>query len=229
MDPIRSILVVDDVALYRRGLSAFLAEAFAEAIITETTPKSLSGKAIVGNPHFDLIIVDVGGEDAAGLVSDLVAAWPESPVIVLSAANDLDVVREALAAGAAGYILKSVDSDTLRAAIRIGADNDNRMTVMPSTAAMFLCQRQPAPAELLPPADLSLDQAKVLKLVADGLSNKQIAARLDMPVDTVKLHLRQVMRKIGVNNRTRAALWVREQAQLSPADDLRPTIAGRRA
>jgi len=146
----------------------------------------------------DLSIPGVGGVEATRLV---LAERPETRVLVLTSFSDRDTILEALDAGACGYVLKDVEPDELLRAIRAAARGEAPLSPR-AAQALLSARREPDPL-----AGLSEREREVLGLVAAGLSNKQIAARLGISEKTVKAHLTRVFRTIGVFDRTQAALW----------------------
>ncbi len=115
----------------------------------------------------------------------------------------LEAAADIQAAGATGYVLKDSRPDDLLAAVRAAADG--HVPLDPRVAAALLPNRDAPPAE-----QLSEREKQVLRLVAAGLANKQIARRLGIAESTVKVHTGNIFRRIGVTDRTSAALWARE-------------------
>jgi DNA-binding NarL/FixJ family response regulator len=133
----------------------------------------------------------------------LLAELPRTRVVALTSFSDRQRVTDVLAAGATGYVLKDSRPDDLLAAVRAAADG--HVPLDPRIAAALL------PAREVPLADqLSEREKQVLRLVAAGLANKQIARRLGIAESTVKVHTGNIFRRIGVADRTSAALWAKE-------------------
>jgi DNA-binding NarL/FixJ family response regulator len=129
---------------------------------------------------------------------------PGVHVVVLTTFSDERRILDALRAGAIGYVLKDVEPDALISAVR--AAHAGGSPLDPKAARVLLdAQHRRAPA-----ADLSAREEEVLRLVAQGMANKQIARRLDITERTVKAHLTNVFRELGVADRTQAALWAKE-------------------
>jgi DNA-binding NarL/FixJ family response regulator len=124
-------------------------------------------------------------------------------VVMLTSFSDQTRVHDALAAGAVGYLLKDSEPADVLAAVRAAASGHAPLD--PRVAGALLPTRRGAPG-----ADLSAREREVLELVAEGLANKQIARRLGIAERTVKVHLGNVFRRIGVADRTSAALWARD-------------------
>jgi DNA-binding NarL/FixJ family response regulator len=123
-------------------------------------------------------------------------------VVALTSFSDDRRVSEILAAGAVGYVLKDTEPDELIAAVRAAAGG--QVPIDPRVAGALL------PARTKPADLLSERESEVLRLAARGLANKQIGRELGITERTVKVHLGNVFRRIGVSDRTSAALWYRE-------------------
>jgi DNA-binding NarL/FixJ family response regulator len=133
----------------------------------------------------------------------LLDAQPEIRVVALTSFSDRQRVSDVLEAGAIGYLLKDCAPDELLAAVRAAAAGHAPLD--PRVAGALLPSRTGAPA-----ASLSGRELEVLRLAADGLANKQIARRLGISESTVKVHLGNVFKRIGVTDRTSAAIWARD-------------------
>jgi DNA-binding NarL/FixJ family response regulator len=141
-----------------------------------------------------------GVEATRALLTEL----PDSIVVVLTSFSDQARVSEALKAGAVGYMLKDCDPRDLLAAIR--SASEGHAPLDPRVARALL----PTSSTASPADGLSTREREVLRLVAQGLANKQVGTRLGISERTVKAHLGRVFREIGVSDRTSAALWAQE-------------------
>ena len=125
-------------------------------------------------------------------------------VVVLTSFDDQRRILDALGAGATGYLLKDAEPDEVLAAIRTAVGGGSPLD--PRAARVLVdARREQAPARALSPRE-----EEVLRLLATGLANKQIARRLGITERTVKAHLTSVFQQLGVTDRTQAALWARE-------------------
>jgi DNA-binding NarL/FixJ family response regulator len=134
----------------------------------------------------------------------IVDANPRTRVVVLTSFADDRHIADALRAGAIGYVLKHADPDEVIGAVRAAAAGD---APLDPKAARVLLESRRMPGRAGP---LSAREEEVLRLVADGLANKLIARRLAISERTVKAHLTNVFARLGVTDRTQAALWARE-------------------
>lgn len=198
------ILLVDDHALLRAGLQTLI-DAAGDMRIVGTAENGTEALEQVadGRPHVVLMDLSMPLMDGVEATRRITAAHPDVQVLVLTSFADGERVTAALDAGAAGYLLKDAAPDDLIAAIRAVASGQSPLD--PRVARAFLSARRsvaPAPA-------LTEREREVLTLVGLGLANKQIARRLDIREGTVKAHLTSVFQRIGVRDRTSAALWAR--------------------
>ena len=200
--PIR-VLLVDDHAVVRRGLRAFLQlQPDIEVVGEAASGPDAVEAALAHRP--DVVLMDLvmpGGSGVSAIVG-VKRAHPEARVLALSSFAEDDQVFGAMQAGAAGYLLKDVEPDDLATAIRqVFA---GQPALHPDVAARLMrraAEPQPTAAEQLTPRELD-----VLRLVVEGFANKEIARRLAITEKTVKTHVSSVLQKLGVSDRTGAAV-----------------------
>jgi DNA-binding NarL/FixJ family response regulator len=202
------VLLVDDHPLVRAGLRS-LVEAGATDIevVGEATDGAAAVSAVatsVRPPDVVLMDLSMPGVDGTTATRRLLEDGYAGAVVVLTSFSDRPRVAEALAAGAVGYLLKDSEPDQVLAAIRAAAAGHAPLD--PRVARALL----PTAGNRSGADGLSGREAEVLGLVAEGLANKQIARRLGISERTVKVHLGSVFRRLGVTDRTSAALWARE-------------------
>jgi len=196
-----SVLVVDDHAVVRQGLRTFLElqddiEGVGEAADGE------AALAAVAELAPDVVLMDLVMPvlDGVGATRELVACCPEARVVVLTSFSDRERILAALDAGAIGYLLKDAEPDEVLRGIRAVARGES--PIDPKAARELLGSRRTTAA-----AELTPRENEVLALVRQGLANKQIARRLGISERTVKAHLTSAFQRIGVVDRTQAALW----------------------
>jgi DNA-binding NarL/FixJ family response regulator len=200
------VLLVDDHEVVRAGLIALLSTADDIEIVGQAADGA-QALVQVGALVPDVVLMDLSmpimdGVTATGLLS---RDYPEVCILALTSFADKGKVREAIAAGARGYLLKDSSPDELLSAVRAAAAGHTPLD--PRVAGALLPARGESPAE---GAGLSDREVQVLRLVSTGLANKQVARQLGITERTVKVHLGNVFRRIGVGDRTSAALWARE-------------------
>jgi DNA-binding NarL/FixJ family response regulator len=198
------VLVVDDHRLVRAGLVTLLDSADGVDVVGEAADGARA-LDVARECRPDVVLMDLSmpGLDGVAATRGLVAEQPQARVVVLTSFSDRKRVDDALAAGAVGYLLKDCAPEELLSAVRSAADG--HVPIDPRVAATLLPARRSDPADLL-----SDREQEVLRLAAAGLANKQIGRRLDITESTVKVHLGNIYRRIGVADRTSAAMWARE-------------------
>jgi len=205
------VLIADDHRLIIAALRAALDEdADIEVVGEASTGRSAVELARVLEP--DLVLLDLRMPDGDGMwaLRELRDQLPRVRVIVLSMYDDRDVVDSAIDEGATGYIVKSIDPRDLSSAIR------QTMSGTVFTAGAVIDPRGARQAAARP-AGITERELEALRLVAEGLSNAQIARRLWVTEQTIKFHLSNVYRKLGVSNRTEASRWAQRQGLLTSA------------
>ena len=198
------VLVVDDHQLVRAGLITLLEAAPDIQVAGEAANGQQAIEAAAATTP-DVVLMDLSMPVLDGVAATrlLLAERPDTRVVALTSFSDRQRVTDILAAGATGYVLKDCRPDELLAAVRAAADG--HVPLDPRVAAALLPTREPPLAD-----QLSEREKQVLRLVATGLANKQIARRLGIAESTVKVHTGNIFRRIGVTDRTSAALWARE-------------------
>lgn len=189
------VLIVDDHPLVRHGLFGIINQQADMVVVSEST----CGREAI--QHFrahlpDLTIMDMRLPDIHGVeaIKAIMNEFPQARIVVLSSYEGDADIRAGLKAGAKAYLLKGMDSKELLEEIRCVHAGKKR--VHPMVAAKL--------GEFLSEDNLTQREIEVLKLVADGNSNKEIAQRLFIAEDTVKMHVRNILSKLGANDRTQA-------------------------
>lgn len=199
------VLIVDDHAVVRRGLEQLLGTApDIEVLDSASDGSEAVERSVKLQP--DVVLMDLSMPTLDGIEATrrVVAAVEGVHVVVLTSFADQRRVFDAIEAGASGYVLKDASPNELLAAVRAAHAGDAPFD--PRAARILLeAQRGRQPAK-----KLSVREAEVLRLLAAGMANKEIARRLGIAERTVKAHLTAVFQELGVSDRTQAALWARE-------------------
>ena len=210
------VLVVDDHALFRRGLQMVLkSEADIEVVGEAADGNEAVEKAQESMP--DVILMDVrmphrSGIEATQQIKDLL---PHVKILMLTISDEEADLYEAIKAGASGYLLKEISIDEVADAIRSVFAGQSRLS--PSMAAKLLQEfaamsKRAAEARQLPAPRLTDREMEVLRLVAQGLNNRDIAKELFISENTVKNHIRNILEKLHLHSRMEAVVYaVREK------------------
>ncbi|AID33512.1 DNA-binding response regulator [Mesorhizobium sp. SEMIA 3007] len=205
------IAIVDDHPLFREGVTRSLSEIGGFEIVGEgATAQDAERIASTVQPDILLLDISMPGGGLSAVVS-ILADHPAQKIVMLTVSETNADVTTALNAGVQGYILKGVGSRALADILRNVAAGEGYLT--PTLSARLLSDLQ-SPQSANGVADrlrqLTERQTEILRLVAEGLSNKEVALRLELQEKTVKHHMTGVLSKLNVRNRTEAALMVRE-------------------
>ncbi|MCF8160580.1 MAG: response regulator [Polaromonas sp.] len=230
--PIR-ILVVDDHTLFRRGLTALLARDAGLLVVGDAAD---AGQALRKARELqpDVILLDnhLPGVNGVDALPSLLEAAPDAYVLMLTVSEDENDLAAALRGGASGYLLKTMEGDELTAAVHRAAQGDSIIapemmgkliaTYKSTTFKLEPAAPTPSPspaaktstATELAMASLSPRELDILRGIARGASNKEIARDHGIVETTVKIHVQHVLRKLGVSSRVHAAVMATEQGLL---------------
>jgi len=209
-DPI-TVLLVDDHEVVRQGLRAYLDALPDFAVVAEAE----SGEAAVclASEHIpDVMLMDLvmPGMDGVEATRQVKTASPRTQIVVLTSYHEDEHIFPALRAGAISYILKDVKMDELADAVRQAARGE--ATLHPRVAARVIQEIHGAKHEELNPfTELTNREIEVLKLIANGLTNSEIAERLVISGNTVKGHVSNILSKLHLADRTQAAVYAWRQ------------------
>lgn len=209
-----SVLIVDDHDIVREGLRRILAkrddiEVVAEAVTAEEAIDLIE----MHHPDISLIDIQLPGMSGIELTSKAKEINPDGEVVVLTMFDDREVATRAIRAGAIGYVLKSTANRQLLDAIDAAYQGESLIT--PSVARKLVLYLAGLPEEKGPPEEVALSEPynrltsremEVLKLIAEKLTNREIAQRLFISEHTVKAHAKAIFRKLHIDDRTQAIM-----------------------
>lgn len=214
------ILIADDHPLFRAAMRQAMVEIVGDAI-TEVATFEEAYQAIEKDESIELVFLDLnmpGNEGLTGLTT-LRTQFPSVLVVIVSAEEDPVLIRKAIDLGASGYIPKSTQLSEIADAVNYVMDGEQWLPANINEAIEGLENKQEkAFADRL--AQLTPHQFKVLKMMADGLLNKQIAYELDISESTVKQHASAVLRKLSVINRTQAGVMFKQMMSADESSEL---------
>ncbi len=202
------VVVVDDHPLIRSGLSGMLTGAGMDVV--GSAADGLAGVAIALAEQPDVVLIDLSMPrlDGVGATRRLLEAWPEARIVVLTSFSDRSRVLAAFDAGATGYLLKDSNPDDLIRGIEAAARGE--APVAPRAARALVDDRHLR----VPVAELTAREREVLAQLAAGRTNKEIGGRLGITEKTGQAHLTSIFSRLGVMDRTEAALWATRQGML---------------
>lgn len=211
------VIIADDHPLVRDSLRVVVKQLLPQARLEEAATAGEVLARLEADSDVDMLILDLvmPGANRFELLGRICAEYPEMKVVVLSASENPVDIRKALDVGASGFVPKSAAPAVIVSAIRLVMDGGfyvphELLKAHPGSAvqqSLAACS-EPAQASITP------RQNEVLRLLATGKSNKEIARELDLSEHTVKIHVASLLRALGVHNRTQAAVAARQQGLL---------------
>lgn len=206
------VLIVDDHTLFRSGIKSLLQRS-EDFEIVEEAGDGLEGIKRAKSLQPDVVLLDlhmpgITGREAVKLISEEV---PNTHVLMLTVSEDGDDLLDTLRAGASGYLLKNIETDTLIDAIRRVARGES--VISPQMTAKLIQGVRNPPRAVAGEADkdkLSAREREILGCLARGESNKEIARSLDLAESTVKIHIQNIFKKLNLSSRVQAAVYAVE-------------------
>jgi DNA-binding NarL/FixJ family response regulator len=199
------LLIADDHEVVRYGLRSLMADTDIQIVGEATTGEQAIQMALETNPDVVLMDIRMPGGDGLNALGRLKLERPEMAVLMLSTYDNPTYVARAVALGAAGYVLKGADREALVDAVRKAAAGESAWTrdELRRVTGALATPRLNADVEV----PLTQRESEVLRQLALGLTNKEIAQALHISYETVKEHVQHILRKVGVSDRTQAAVW----------------------
>lgn len=200
-----SLLIADDHQVVRLGLRNVLRNSGIEVTGEATTGSEVLDRVAEKRPDVVLLDVRMSGGDGLHVLGRLKLDYPDLPVVIFSTYDNPTYVARAVALGASGYVLKSDPREHLIDAIEKALKGEASWTreELRRVTGALATPRVVSDVEV----PLTQRESEVLKQLANGLTNKEIALALGISYETVKEHVQHILRKVGVSDRTQAAVW----------------------
>ncbi len=221
--PVR-VLVVDDQELVREGIASLLGiQPGVTVVATACDGRQAVEAAVTHRPDVALVDIRMPGTDGIETAAVLAARVPTCRTVMLTTFDDQDYVARALRAGAVGYLLKNLPSAELARSVRLVHAGVAQLdtSVMARLAAALAVPGPTVPGSAAPAPSapgqaevLTGREVDVLRLIAGGATNREIATRLHLSEGTVKNHISRILGRLGLRDRTRAALYARDHGLL---------------
>ena len=199
------LLIADDHEVVRLGLKTLLADTDIDVVAEVSTGEAAVRYALEHAPDVVLMDIRMPGGDGLTALGRIKLDKPELPVMMLSTFDNPTYIARSVALGASGYVLKGCTRDELVKAIHTAAAGESAWTrdELRRVTGALATPRLTADVEV----PLTQRESEVLRQLAYGLTNKEIAQALHISYETVKEHVQHILRKIGVSDRTQAAVW----------------------
>lgn len=218
------ILLIDDHTLFRSGIKALLQREPDLEVVDEASD-GVEGVKRAKQHTPDVILLDLNMPGLSGLetLQLLAQDLPDAAVVMLTVSEEVDELTAALRAGACGYLLKNIEADTLAESIRKAAAGQPVITEQ-MTARLVEQMRKPAHApiarESATAETLTAREQEILRELARGASNKEIARVLELAESTVKIHVRNILRKLKLTSRVQVAVYASKRDSGAGGDAL---------
>jgi DNA-binding NarL/FixJ family response regulator len=212
-----TVLLVDDHAIWRGGVRSMLEDTEFEVVGEASSGREAVELALQLRPQLTLLDIRMAGGDGLEALVALKKQQPRMAVVMLTTYDNPTYMARAVAGGAAGYLLKGIDYDEMLAALRAVADGE--LLVDPKTLLRSLrgiSENAAGSRDLIEP--LTDREQEVLRLVATGISNRDIASVLFVAESTVKTHVEHIIGKLWVSDRVQAAVWAARHGLGPPAE-----------
>lgn len=201
------LLIIDDHEMVREGLKAMLVTEPDFSIVGDAT-NGKQALELIALLHPDIALLDIRLPDTSGI--DICRAvnerFPETAVIILTTFTDENLVAQCIQAGARGYIVKDIERFDLKKAIRAVARGEAAIDSKAAVAVLAQLRRNTLANSEPVPEPLSAQQLVILRLVAQGLSSREIATQLYLSENTVKGYVQEILHRLNVKNRTEAVM-----------------------
>jgi DNA-binding NarL/FixJ family response regulator len=212
-----TLMLVDDHAIWRGGVRSMLEDTVFRIVGEASSGREALEVARRTRPQMTLLDIRMAGGDGLDALLALKSEHPRMAVVMLTTYDNPTYMARAVAGGAAGYLLKGIERDELLNALRAVADGEMLLSPQALTHSLRSVSENAAQsADLFQP--LTEREEAVLRLLATGLNNRDIAAILFIAESTVKTHVEHILGKLGVSDRVQAAVWAARQGLITPIE-----------
>jgi two-component system, NarL family, response regulator DevR len=209
------LLIIDDHEMVREGLKAMLVTEPDFSIVGDAA-NAEQALELIERLHPDVALLDVRlpGESGVEVCRTVTERYPDTAVIILTTFTDESLVARCIQAGARGFIVKDIERFDLKRSIRAVARGEAAIDPKAAVAVLAQLRRAPQVVGEAAPEQLSSQQIVILRLVAQGLSSREIATQLYLSENTVKGYVQEILHRLGVKNRTEAVMVAVKQGWL---------------
>ncbi|TMB90803.1 MAG: response regulator transcription factor [Chloroflexi bacterium] len=209
------LLIIDDHEMVREGLKAMLV-AEPDFEIVGDAASAEQALELIERLHPDVVLLDIRlpGVSGIDLCSNVTSLYPQTAVIILTTFAEESLVAQCIQAGARGFIVKDIERFDLKRSIRAVARGEAVIDSKVAAAVLAQLRRAPQVSQEPSPEPLSTQQIVILRLIAQGLSSREIATQLYLSENTVKGYVQEILHRLGVKNRTEAVMVAVKQGWL---------------
>ena len=209
------LLIIDDHEMVREGLKAMLV-AEPDFEIVGDAANAEQALELIERLRPDVVLLDIRlpGVSGIDLCSNVTSPYPQTAVIILTTFAEESLVAQCIQAGARGFIVKDIERFDLKRSIRAVARGEAVIDSKAAVAVLAQLRRAPQVSQEPSPEPLSTQQIVILRLIAQGLSSREIATQLYLSENTVKGYVQEILHRLGVKNRTEAVMVAVKQGWL---------------
>jgi len=211
-----SVVLVDDHAIWREGVKGMLEGTPYQVVGEASNGKEALSVVAATRPRLVLLDIRMAGGDGLEALEKLKASYPEVSVVMLTTYDNPTYMARAVAGGAAGYVLKGVGRSELLETLEKVASGESLLSAQELVRSLRAVSDRAATVDLISP--LTTREEEVLRLLATGLSNKEIAGVRFIAEATVRTHGEHIIGKLGVSDRVQAAVWAARQGIVTEKD-----------
>ena len=211
-----SVILVDDHAIWREGVKGMLEETEFTVVGEAASGHEAIPVASELKPNLILLDIRMAGGDGLEALEKLKALLPQTAVVMLTTYDNPTYMARAVAGGAAGYLLKGIGRAELLDALRAVANGETLLSAQELVRSLRGVSENAAKVDLISP--LTQREEEVLRLLATGLTNREIGSLLFIAEATVKTHVEHIIGKLGVSDRVQAAVWAARMGLVTEAD-----------
>ena len=211
------VMLVDDHAIWRGGVRSMLEDTEFEVVAEAASGREALDRTRQASPQITLLDIRMAGGDGLDVLVALKQEHPRMAIVMLTTYDNPTYMARAVAGGAAGYLLKGVERDDMLEALRAVANGDTLLSARELVRSLRGISETAAGSEdLIVP--LTEREEEVLRLLATGLANRDIASLLFVAQSTIKTHVEHILGKLGVSDRVQAAVWAARHG-LGPTEE----------
>lgn len=209
---VKKVIIADDHPLFRAALKQAIRKISTNAKIIEVSSLGEASNILAAEDNVNLLLLDIHMSDSDGFAGLIMykQAYPLTPIVIVSASDEPEIIQNAIEFGASGFIPKSVDLSIIREAINTVFEgqswwpNDVGLNPLGSHAASSFSASSKLFSTLTP------TQSKVFMAISEGLLNKQIAFKMDISESTIKTHITAIFKKLNISSRTQAVIFAKD-------------------
>lgn len=217
---VKKVVIADDHPLFRAALKQAIRKISTNAKIMEVSSLGEASQILASEDNISLLLLDIHMSDSDGFAGLIMykQAYPLTPIVIVSASEEPDIIRNAIEFGASGFIPKSADLSVIRDAINTVFEGQSwwpegeGLSNLVTNSSAYIDESSRLFSTLTP------TQSKVFMAISEGLLNKQIAFKMDISESTIKTHITAIFKKLNISSRTQAVIFAKDLEKKTKQD-----------